>query len=47
MTDIAHGLFGVPAEELGGVGDLAARIGQRLAVLQRDQLGEAFGIAHD
>src|SRR5262249_19878172 len=37
----------VPAEELGGRGDLAARIGQRLAVLDGDELGEPLGVAHD
>ena len=47
FADIAHGLFGIPAEEFGGISDLAARIRQRLAVLQRDQFGEALGVAHD
>jgi hypothetical protein len=47
LADIAHGFLGVPAEEFGGIGYLAARIGQRLAVLQRDQFGEALGVAHD
>ena len=41
--DAAHRLLGVPAEELGGVGHLAACVGERLAVLQRDQLGELVG----
>ena len=31
--DIAHRLLGEPAEEFRGIGDLAARIRQRLAVL--------------
>jgi hypothetical protein len=44
---IAHSLFGVPAEELGRIGDLAARVRQRFAVFERDQLGEAFGLRHD
>src|SRR5258707_386480 len=47
LADVAHGFLGVPAEELGGIGDLAARVRQRLAVLQRDEFGEAFGVAHD
>ena len=46
-AEIAHRLLGVPAEEFGRIGDLAARIRQRLAVLDRDQLGEPFGVAHD
>ena len=33
----AHRFLGVPAEELGGIGDFAARVAQRLAVLERDQ----------
>ena len=37
------GFLAVPAEELGGIGDLAAGIGQRLAVLARDQRGEFVG----
>ena len=44
---VAHRLFGVPAKELGRVGDLAARVRQRLAVLDGDQLGEPLGVAHD
>ena len=32
--------LGEPAEELGRVGDLAGGVGQRLAVLERDQLGQ-------
>ncbi len=47
LAEIAHAFFGVPAEELGGVGDLAARVRQRLAVLERDQLREPLGVAHD
>ena len=47
FADIAHGLFRIPAEELRGIGHLAARIRQRLSVLKRDQLREAFGVAHD
>ena len=46
-AEIAHGFLGVPAEEFGGVGDLAARVGKRLAVLDRHQRGEPFGVAHD
>ncbi len=34
----AHGLLGIPAEEFGGIGDFAARVGQRLAVFQGDQV---------
>ena len=37
------GLLGVPAEELRGVHHLAARVGQRLAVLGADQHGEVVG----
>jgi hypothetical protein len=40
-------LLGVPAEELGGIGHLAARIRQRLAVLDGDQLRQPLGVAHD
>ena len=47
MTDITDGFLGVPAEELGGIGDFAARIRQRLAVLQRDQFRKTLGVAHD
>jgi len=47
LAYVAHGFLGVPAEELGGIGHLAARIGQRLAVFQRDQFGEALCVAHD
>src|SRR6185369_2098917 len=36
----SHGFLGVPAEELGSIGNLAARIAQSLAVLDRYQLGE-------
>ena len=34
----AHGLLGEPAQELGGVGGLAARLGERLAHLTHDQV---------
>ena len=47
LADVAHRFFRVPAEELGGIGDLAAGIGQCLAVLDGDQLGEPLGVAHD
>ena len=47
LPEIAHALFRVPAEELGGIGDLAARIRQRLAVLDGDQLRQPLGVAHD
>jgi hypothetical protein len=43
--DIAHRLLRVPAEELSGIGQLATGVGQALAVLQRDQAGEAFALA--
>ena len=46
-AEIAHALLRVPAEELGGVGHLAARIRQRLAVLDGDQLRQPLGVAHD
>ena len=46
-ADVAHRLLGVPAEELGGVGNLTARVRKRLAVLDGDQLGEPLGVAHD
>ena len=36
-------LLGVPAEELGRVEDLAARVAQRLAVLQHHQPGQLLG----
>ena len=35
-----HRLLGEPAEELGGIGHLPRRVRQRLAVLERDQLGQ-------
>ena len=38
-----HRLLGVPAEELGRVGRLAARVAQRLAVLGRHQPRELLG----
>ena len=37
----ADRLFGIPAEELGGIGHLAPRVRERLAVFQRDQPCEA------
>ena len=40
----AHRLLGVPAEELGRVGDLALGVGHRLAVLAHDQFGELVGV---
>ena len=46
-AEIAHRLLRVPAEELGGIGHFAARIRERLAVLDGDQLGEPLGVAHD
>jgi hypothetical protein len=36
----AHGFFGEPAEELGGIGGLALGVRARLAVFQRDEMGE-------
>ncbi len=47
VADRPHRLFAAPAEELRGIGDLAARIRQRLAVLQRDQAGELLLLRHD
>ncbi len=47
LADIAHRFLGVPAEELGRIENLAARVRQRLAVLDGDQLGKALGVAHD
>src|SRR5580704_15549629 len=45
---IAAGKFlGVPAEEFRRVSDFAARVGQRLAVLDGDELCQPFGVAHD
>ena len=40
----ANGLFAVPTEELGGIGNLALRVGQWLAVFERDQGGELVGV---
>ena len=40
----AHGLLGEPAQELGGVGDLAAGLGQRLAHLAHDQVRELLAL---
>ncbi len=43
----AVGLLAEPLEKAGGVGDLAARVGQRLSLLEGHQTGEALGlIAH-
>ena len=42
-----HGLLGEPAEELRAVRHLALRLGQRLAHLEADQLGEVVGPVHD
>ena len=39
----AHGLLGEPAQEVGGVGDLRAGFGQRLAHLERHQQRELLG----
>ena len=39
----AHRLLAVPAEELGGVRDLALRLGDRLAHLERHHEGELVG----
>ena len=39
----ADRLLGVPPEELGGVRRLAAGVGERLAVLQRDQVRDLVG----
>ena len=47
LAEVAHRLFRVPAEEFGGIGHLGTRIRQRLAILQRHQLGDALGVAHD
>src|SRR5262249_57468950 len=47
FADISYSLLGIPAEELGGISHLAARVRQGLAVFQRDQFGETLGIAHD
>src|SRR5262249_23448006 len=47
LADGAHRLLRVPAEELGGISNFAARIRERLAVLDGDQLGEPLGVAHD
>ena len=43
----AHGLLGEPAEELGRVGDLSARLGDGLAHLQRHQQREIVGLLDD
>ena len=47
VADVAHGLFREPAEEFRGIGDLAAGIGERLAVLERHQPGEPILFGHD
>ncbi len=39
----AHGLLGEPAEELRGVRDLAAGLGQRLAHLERHHMRQVLG----
>ena len=38
-------LFGIELDEAGGIVDLASRFGQRLALLLREQPGEAVGLA--
>ena len=43
----AHGLLGEPAEELGRVGDLRARLGDGLAHLQRHQQRQLVGLLDD
>src|SRR5262245_45252447 len=47
LPEIAHPFLGIPAEECGRVGHLAARVRQRLAVLDRDELRQPLGVAHD
>ena len=47
LADIAHRFLGIPAEEFGGIGDFAARIGQRFAVLDGDEFRQPLGVAHD
>ena len=42
LAEDAHRFFGEPAQELRRIGDFAARLAERLAVLQRDQAGERF-----
>jgi hypothetical protein len=42
-TAQTHGLLGVPAEELRGVGHLAPGVRERLPVLQHDQPGQGLG----
>ena len=37
-------LFGIPAKELGGIGNLASRVGQRLAVLEGNQCREFLAV---
>ena len=43
----AHRLLGVPAEEVGGVGDLGLGLGDRLAHLERHQQREVVGALDD
>jgi hypothetical protein len=43
----AHRLLSEPAEELGGIGDLALRLLNGLAQLERHQEGEFFGPLDD
>ncbi len=40
----ANGLLRVPSEEVRGVGDLGSGVGQGLAVLTGDELGEFVGV---
>ena len=41
-----HGFFRIPAKEFSGVEHLAPGIGQRLAVLERDELRQPFAVRH-
>ena len=43
----ALGFFAEPLDERRAVGDLAARFGERLALLERHQPGEIFLVRHD
>src|SRR5215475_9934347 len=47
FADMTELLLGIPAEELCRIGDLPARVRKRLAVLEGDQLGEAFRVRDD
>jgi len=47
LPDVAHRLLGIPAEELGRIGDLGAGIRKRLAVFERHQSREALGLLQD